>query len=383
MCKYACTLVLLMEIAVGAGAGERWRSRRDEGPCDTCPPVSPYAQPSTAPGAPPTPPSDIAQPPSTPFNEALASAGEGGTQPAASYMPGFFGDLFGGCVLSQGSIIFPGEGSPFRENITVCTPDVATASAIKISDSDSPRPVDRIYYLYNLYGNVTVNALLPPMQVNRHTIGFEKTFLDGDASIGMRLPFFGLAGYPTFETAFTGDLTVITKYALINNRQTGNVLSFGLTVTAPTGGSPLLLTANGAANAPRSLTAYLQPYGGYIYNIFPRLYFQGFHSVLIPTDSAEPTFMANDLSLGFWLYRNPDDSLIRAIIPTVEIHVTTPFNHTEEVTTIGQVHMIDTVTLTTGVYALFPRAVVGGAVGIPMGDSFNRIEALASVTLRW
>jgi hypothetical protein len=373
-------VVSLIGIVSAGSAGDRWRSRQ-EGPC--LPPCdSPYAPSAPAP-QPGTPPSEVAQPPSSAFSEALASAGEGGTQPAASYAPGFFGDLLGGCVLSHGSILAPGEGGPFPRDITVCVPDVATASALKISDSDSPRPVDRIYYLYNFYGDIMVNSLLPPMEVNRHTIGFEKTFLGGDASIGMRLPFFSFAGYPTFETAFTGDLTIITKYALINNRQTGNVLSFGLLVTAPTGGSPVLLTGNGLVSSPRPFATYLQPYGGYIYNILPRLYFQGFHSVLVPTDPSEPTFFANDISIGFWLYRNPDDSLIRAIIPTVEFHINTPFDHRDEATAIGQVHMVDSLTLTTGFYALFPRATLGGAVGIPMGDSLNRIEALASVTLHW
>src|SRR5262245_9591961 len=149
MRNYVLAVVLLIGIVTAVSGGDRWRSRQ-EGPC--LPPCeSPYAPtaPAPQPGTPPPP--DIAQAPSSAFSEALASAGEGGTQPAASYAPGFFGDLLGGCVLSHGSIIVPGEGGPFRQDITVCVPDVALASALKISDSDSPRPVDRIYYLHHFY----------------------------------------------------------------------------------------------------------------------------------------------------------------------------------------------------------------------------------------
>src|SRR5262245_64898006 len=55
-----------------------------------CPPDA-----SPMPGVTPEP-AEVTQAPSASFNEALVSAGESGTQPAASYMPSFFGDLLGG-----------------------------------------------------------------------------------------------------------------------------------------------------------------------------------------------------------------------------------------------------------------------------------------------
>ena len=48
-----------------------------------------------------------------------------------------------------------------------------------------------------------------------------------------------------------GDLTIVTKYALINDRETGNVLSGGLAITAPT--SPTIRTSDGSVYLARSI----------------------------------------------------------------------------------------------------------------------------------
>src|SRR5207248_2052293 len=111
--------------------------------------------------------------------------------------------------------------------------------------------------------------------------GFERTFLNENASVGMRLPFFSMGGDSiAYDAAFVGDLTVITKYAIINNRRNGNVLSAGLAVAAPTGGSPDLLVAPGDREEQiRYRGVMLQPFGGWVVNPFSWLFVQGFHGV--------------------------------------------------------------------------------------------------------
>jgi hypothetical protein len=395
MKRYWWVLALLVSIGMSASAGERWRLfRRDSDccppPCLPAQPLNPAMpgqpnQPNTDPNQPNTQPN---QPSNSPFNEALASAGEGGTQPAASYMPGFFGDVLGGVILVPGAVPNTSSGGGAFEARNLLSINVSQASAIKISDSDSPRPMDRVYYLYNFFGDIPIGAPGDPtLDVHRHVIGFEKTFLDGNASIGMRLPFFDFAGSFAYDTGFTGDLSILTKFALINDRRTGDVLSMGVAVATPTGGTPsfYVQTRGGFVRQPsqRDYPVTIQPYFGYIYNFTPRLYFQGFHSVLIPTLSSEPTFMANDVALGYWLYRNPTDSLIRGIIPTVEVHVNTPFNHRDPAVAFGDVQMLDSVNLTSGFYVMFPRSVLGVSVAVPLSFGPNTIEALASYTLRF
>jgi hypothetical protein len=318
------------------------------------------------PGNPMTQQPSVPMDQSSAFNEALASAGESGTQPAGSYMPGFFGDFLGGFATDSSLNLGP---------------SVVLASGFKIAESDSPRPMDRFYYLYNGYLNIDADGT----DLHRHIIGFEKTFLGGDASIGLRLPFFSFSGgdlpNPEFDGGFTGDLVFVGKYALINNRTTGNVLSLGTTIAMPTGGAP---SSFGNVNR-RNDAVYFGPYVGYIYNLGRRLYFHGFHGVGVPTIDEEPTFMTNDVGLGFWLYRNPTDSIIRAIIPTVEIHVNTPFNQKAFDFSKGspQTIMLDSVNLTSGIYVQMPRSVFGGSVSVPLAYGPHTIEALASYTMRF
>jgi len=309
----------------------------------------------TDPSAPQTPESQAAQPPTSSFDQALASTGEGGTQPGTSYAPGMFGD----------------QGGP------VFGPSAALLTGLKVSETDSPRPMDRVYYSYSGYYNLPpINFLGPqPVQLHRHLFGFEKTLLGGDASVGMRIPYLSVTGDPNATDTFFNDLTVVLKYALINNRDTGNVLSLGMTVTAPTGGSIEFF----GVRQPRNNLVYMQPYFGYIYNLLPRLYVHGFHGVAVPAPSAEATFMTNDVGLGFYLLRNPEGDLLRAIVPTFEVHVNTPFNHRG--TQPNQI--LDSVNLTSGVYALFRKSQLGASVSVPVAYGPYKIEALASYTYRF
>jgi hypothetical protein len=330
------------------------------------------------------PPTTGEQPPDSSFNQALASAGEGGTQPAASYAPGFFGDLIGSTVLTVVSIT--PKGGSFAQPFTFKSPDVTNSGGLKIAESDSPRPTDRIYYNFNFYGGIAVNPdpTVPLLQVSRHEIGFEKTFFGGDASFGMRLPFFSFAGDPSYETVFTGDLVLLTKYAFINNRETGNVLSAGLVLTVPSGGSPSLLSGNNIREeVVRNYPVTIEPYFGYIYNVTNRLYLQGFHSVCVPTDPSEATFMSNDIGIGYYLFREPSAQFIRALVPTVEVHINTPFNHREEPVAVGDVQMLDSTNITTGFYLVLPRSTIGAAVGVPLVNGPEHIEALVNFTMHF
>src|SRR5262249_37613781 len=60
-------------------------------------------------------------------------------------------------------------------------------SAFKISENEIPRPVDRVWVMYNYYSDVAASGLAfgsPGAQVHREMVGGEKTFLGGNASVG-------------------------------------------------------------------------------------------------------------------------------------------------------------------------------------------------------
>ncbi|MCI0639285.1 MAG: hypothetical protein L0Y72_30040 [Gemmataceae bacterium] len=115
------------------------------------------------------------------------------------------------------------------QSVLVQDPIVSRAGAgFKVADNESPRPLDRFFFTYNYFNNLrgqsgftpgsTTAVFIPgtaatqfldtsiftnlpdafvagrSVNVHRELIGFEKTFLGGDASIEMRFPFFQSEG---------------------------------------------------------------------------------------------------------------------------------------------------------------------------------------------
>ncbi len=206
--------------------------------------------------------------------------------------------------------------------------------AFKIGENESPRPVDRVYLTYNYFHDVNGSLRVPGLpvtDVHRETLGFEKTFLQGDASIGFRLPLLQVTGPDNLNRSTVGDLTIISKFALINNPfeptddgsiRGGEVLSVGLAVTVPTGGA-----ATFSAQNPEIHPTVIQPYIGGI-KTFRRSYTQFFTSVTVPTDRRDTTYLFNSLQAGYLLYRSPDATrIITSVTPLAEVHVNTPLNN--------------------------------------------------------
>jgi hypothetical protein len=200
----------------------------------------------------------------------------------------------------------------------------------KMADNQSPRPQDRVFVAFNFYDNIRQAPTSPlrEVKVYREFFGFEKTFFDGNASIGLRVPLNTLSvasdqpGVGGASTAL-GDLTVFLKGILLQNREAGCLISSGLAVTAPSGpanfaGSPFA----------RSITATsFQPFIGYIWNP-GRWFLQGFSGINVPTDPRVVTMYYNDIGVGYSLFRARDpDAWLAAVVPTFEVHINTPLNH--------------------------------------------------------
>ncbi|WZO97965.1 hypothetical protein EP7_005017 [Isosphaeraceae bacterium EP7] len=211
---------------------------------------------------------------------------------------------------------------------------VPSIRGFKIADNQSPVPLDRVYYQYNYFDNVNaslnrrVNAQVSQLRVYRNILGVEKTFWDGDASIGLQLPINTLSvvspikAYNGYTSSF-GDLAIVFKYVFLRDPNGPSLMSAGLAVTAPTGPSSF-------ANSPavRNLHyAGLQPYLGYFWTN-ESWFVQGFSSIDVPMNSADVTLMFNDFGLGYYLYQAKEESAwITTIAPTFEVHLSTPLNH--------------------------------------------------------
>jgi hypothetical protein len=349
-------------------------------------------QPRTEPGQQPQAPEQ----PTTP-SDALAQAGGRGTLGDVGGSPPIFGDLIGiqasrivvlpsgaagGAAGGAGANLPPGVRLIGGNRAIVVAP-VPFRGAFKITENESPRPTTRLYFNYNFFSDVDNAALLSSGvggagDFHRETVGFEYAFADGDASIGMRLPFFQLTGSSAVEDSEVADLSVLFKYAFINNRDTGNLASAGMVVTMP--------TAKGV-NIQGESTIHpwlLQPYVGYIYNVSEDLYLQGFSSLFVPTDARDVTILFNSLAVGYRLYRNQDaGARLRGVVPIVETHVSTPLNHRG--TDSGDpLFYPDTVNLTGGSFFQFDRATIGIAAGIPLtGPKPYDYEINASLNIRF
>jgi hypothetical protein len=234
----------------------------------------------------------------------------------------------------------------------------------KISDNQSPRPQDRVFFSFDYFNNLnkTLDRHFQSPVINlrayRYVWGFEKTFNEGMGSVGVRLPLDTLTAdsgiknpYSTPTTTALGDLSLYAKYILAQNLETGSLLSVGLQVTPPTG--PKTFANSQYIQSIHALD--IQPFVGYIL-AFDRLYLQGFSSLSVPGNSSDVTLIYNDLVLGYYVYRDRDPSqFLTGIIPSFETHINTPITHRDPYNRNDIGGTPDVVNLTAGLNFEFHR----------------------------
>jgi hypothetical protein len=263
-------------------------------------------------------------------------------------------------------------------NRTVRLPVAGRYSGVLITDNDSPRPSDRLYSGYSYYDGVgeALNPGLGGFAQNRELIGFEKTVLGGNGSIGLRLPFVQMSGPVGGGNGSVGDLSVLFKYALVFDRETNDVLSLGLVITAPT--APDNLFGEGP---PVPHSVLLQPWVGFVRTFGRRAYAQGITSLIVPTDGRDTTLLGNSVAFGYWLYRGDPARLLPALVPTFEVHVRTPLNNRSP---DGAIYFPDIVNLTSGLHVRWTRFSLNGAVSVPVTNPRPwNVEAIANVNFRF
>jgi hypothetical protein len=261
--------------------------------------------------------------------------------------------------------------------------------ALKIGENESPRPQDRIYATYNFFADVNGSLVVPGLPnttVHRETLGLEKTFLDGNASIGLRLPLIQIGGPGNIRGQGMGDLTAILKYAIVNEFiergdgtiAGGNVLSAGIAVTAPTGD-----TVTYAARTPVIHATMLQPFVGATLTR-ESWFVQGFSSVAVPTDDRDTTWLFNSLQVGYTLYEDPTQTrILRSLSPILECHVNTPL--TNRGLSRLPIGAMDQVSITAGTtIGLGRSAVLNLGANVPLtGPKPYSIETIAQLNWRF
>jgi hypothetical protein len=195
-------------------------------------------------------------------------------------------------------------------------------TAAQLALLESPAPQDRVYLNSNFFNSLALGFTPGFGEVDfyRQTLGVEKTFFNGTASLGLRLPLDTISastgpGAPGIGDTQLGDLSLSAKYAIGWSESSGSLLSGGLLVTAPTHTGNLYPD-----------TVLFEPFLGYIFNSTGKVFIHGFSSVLVSTDSNYATSLLNDVGVGYVLY-HPGTACgrwITAVVPTIEAHITTP-----------------------------------------------------------
>jgi hypothetical protein len=296
------------------------------------PPIAPAPgapRPATpgqpAPGQPQQP--EAAQPPSTDLSLDQRFAGLGGESVS---VPNMIGDQ---PVVSPG---FSSSTSSSSSSSARLNAAAARGSIVKIADNQNALPQDRVFFTFNYFNDVNHAIIrhedldIGKMDIYVYTLGFEKTLMDGNASVGLRVPLVRVNADNGFTPGTggdfqdVGDLTIFGKYILLGDRQS-SVLTAGLAVTVPTG------PRNLGGSPDTIITGFhdtlIQPFLGWRC-ISGNWYLQGFEAVLIPTDSEDVTLLTTDVGLGYFLARNRSDgAFLTAVIPTVEAHLNNPLSH--------------------------------------------------------
>jgi hypothetical protein len=212
---------------------------------------------------------------------------------------------------------------------------VASVRGLKISENQSPRPQDRVFYTFNFFAEVNqhlnqkLEASVSGLRVYREVIGFEKTFAEGNGSFGMRMPINTVSANPTSfaqragTSTSVGDLSLFAKYVFCRDPATGSLLTGGLAITAPTGPSSFA----GADYLASLHSTSIQPFIGYIWTR-DRFYLHGFTAIDTPSTVREAVLVYNDVGIGYFICRHPEpDYWVTGIAPTFEVHVNSPLTH--------------------------------------------------------
>lgn len=214
-------------------------------------------------------------------------------------------------------------------------------------------PTDRVFGTYHHFHNaleadgLTPNFRSTNANVDRFTLGFEKTFLEGNASVELRLPLsvpVSLTSPDSFyRTDSVGNLVVSLKGLLYSDES--QAVALGLAINTPTGSDlDVTLPNSGAGGVNLTLdnnALHLTPFLAYQAAPNEDFFFNGFLQFDTPTNSTtaqvrnvgaaaidnlditDQTLMYVDTSFGYWLFRDPDAEFLTGLAGLLELHYTT------------------------------------------------------------
>jgi hypothetical protein len=272
-------------------------------------------------------------------------------------------------------------------------------SSIMLTENDKAMPMDRVFFYYNYYHNAIeafeMGTPIGAQSIDQYTIGFEKTFRDGLWSAEVRFPLWQIPSFTSSEFATDsgdiGNLAVILKRLLIQTDTTA--VAAGLGIGTPTGSDT---HGQGVASdyEIRNDAVHLSPFIGMLSMPNEHMFYQGFLQVDVATNDDpvvfggqelgklhEQTMLFVDLSLGYWLYRNPRGCPITGVAPVLEYHYASTLQDADIVTgTDGQqvlsygniYNRLDISNITLGLHTELGKTTVRVGGVFPLETGSNR-----------
>jgi hypothetical protein len=314
--------------------------------------------------------------------------------------PSMFGDYFGNGSLQVRGFAM---SQPIATNIPF---GGGAVRRVKIAENNSSIPRDRFIFNYNFFNDVRGGI----GDVNRYTLGFEKTCFSESSSVQVLFPFASTLaanqiadGSRSTDTQF-GDLSIILKTIL--HQGESYVVAGGLGLTAPIGEDALVLSAQGVplVNVENN-SVHLQPFLGIVDTCDSGFYWQGFLQFDLDTGKnpvsadtlgagmlpigqlQDQTVMFLDLGVGYWL-TDPETSR-HAIAATAEVHYATALENADSVDGPGvnvtsAANRFDVVNLTLGASILVNESFsIRPAMVIPVAGANNQFDYEAMVQMNF
>ncbi len=361
-------------------------------PMDDMPMADDLTQPADDLPAMPSPANTFAT--STQF----ASASE-----AVGFRDATIGDFFGNTARIAG----PSYGGTLPEN-GFNIPIGGGDRRYKIAENVSPIPVNRWFVNYNHFSQPVRNINRSGIDVDRVTLGLEKTFLEGSSSLEVRLPIVGgldstqglnRSGDQT-ATEF-GNMNLVFKSILLQN---GNqsALTAGLTLNLPTAADGQLLDGTGSVVATvGNESVHLLPFVAYYRQHSSRTWSTAVMQLDfdvngtpfymdVPGDNditfgryQEQNFLYLDYSLGHWFYEDCCGcGFVRRAAVIGELHYSTTLNDTDTASSgpspgdvvTNPFNRIDVLNATAGLrFQLGDNYMLTTAVVAPLKDGENKL----------
>lgn len=352
-------------------------------------PTTTPARPAPRPAVPPEPAPPQPQPPQPQFNPFVNPQPNQPFLARLSRAPDMFGDSFPSLTATVKT------GGTAGNNTSILDLPLAGGGRRFKNEHSRALPTDRVFGTYHHFHNaVEANSLTPGFRstdtnVDRFTVGFEKTFLEGNASVELRLPMsvpFTLSTPDAlYRTDSVGDLAVTLKGLLYSDDS--QAFAVGLVINTPTGADlQVSLPNSGAGAADFTLendAAHLTPFLAYQAAPTENFFFNGFLQFDTPTNDnsvrvrdrtaattenlklTDQTLMYVDTSFGYWLFREPEAEFLTGLAGLLELHYTTALTSADVVSDSDQIitfgantGSLDAINLTIGVHAEIARSTI-------------------------